>query len=220
MKVKTVVTSVRKCGRKRPGLYLIGGESSEDGVLALFNIFNPPIPYQVRLHRSPRIVDTYAVMERQPMDKWWAGASKKTEITKAGREWALEHFGMTTEHRIHVGECKGCSGADEALALLVSKVAWNNRIADYFREITRDGIQELPRLAMPYNRLHEHLLTYTTTQEIGELILSQAGVWRIAYALPPSKRNKYIGNLARMLVLLGLPKDASALTKTFNGGKS
>jgi hypothetical protein len=217
MDIRIVETQVRKCGRRKEhGMYIIGGDGAPNGVLARFNRLNPPIPYQVKMHRGPRVVDGDAILMRLPMEKWWIGASKDTEEKKSADEWALDTFGMTLNHRLHVGECAGVSRADEAISILVSKVQWNKRIISYFGELTSNKVQELPRVAPMYSRLHEHLLKYERGHAIGELMGVQATVWNIAYTIPPGKRSKYIPDLARILVLMNLYKDAAVMLDMFS----
>lgn len=220
MTVRVVVTRVRGCGkRKTHGVYAVGGgEGSPDGVLARFVRLNPPIPYPVKLHRGPRIVDAHAVLARLPMETWWAGASKDTEQKKSADAWAQETFGMTLHKRLETGECAGAKSADEAWATLAEQVRWSHRLADYFRELTLEKVQELPRVTPHYDRLHEHLLRYADDQQVGDLMGAQAALWRIGFTLPPAKRPAIVPLLMRMLVLLNLPKDASAMQRTFLSG--
>jgi hypothetical protein len=220
MAARIVETKIRKCGRRKEGgIYLIGGgRTSPDGTLALFNQLNPPIPYQVKLHRGPRIVDAHAILARAPMDKWWLGNSQETEEKKSADEWSLNTFGMTIQKRLNTGETYGVKSADEAMAILVSKLQLNlndSRLADYFRQLTLNNVQELPRVDAHYSSLQEHLVLYGATHTIGELMGAQAAVWRIAYNLPPSKYQQVVPNLTRLLVLMNLPRDAIALQKMF-----
>ena len=218
MSIRLITTSIRKCGYRKRGVYVVGGDSQDSsGVLARFTLINPPVPYQVKLHRGPRIVDGNAVLNRQPMNEWWEGSSKDTEQKKSGDQWALETFGMTVSKRLSVGECAGAADPDEALAILVSKIKWGNQIAHWFREMTRNKIQEVPRIVAEYSVLHEHLLKYTDNKQVGHLMQAQASLWRIAYSLPPTKRHLYIPFLMRILIVMGLAKDAGAMQKTFIG---
>jgi hypothetical protein len=219
MTIRTVYTVVRKCGKRVANkAYAIGGESgSENGVLERFTRVCPPIPYQVKLHRGPRLVDATTVLYRAPMEEWWAGSSKETEVKKSGDAWAQDTFGMTEHRRITVGECTGATSSDEALAILVNKIGWNKRIVDFFRAMTLSDIQRIQRVAPHYLTLHDHLLAYTVTGKVGELMGAQAAIWRIAYNLPPSKRSEYIPNLMRILALMNLTKDALTMQRTFGG---
>jgi hypothetical protein len=217
MEIRTVHSPVRKCGtRKEYGVYATGGEDGDpEGTMLRFNRINPPVPYQVKLHRGPRIVDATALLDRQPMDSWWAGSSANTELKKSGDAWAQEIFGMTLARRLSIGECAGCQTPDDALAQLLSKLAWDNRITDSFRALSLNKVQELPRTAAPYNNLHESLLTYCRTGKIGNLVDAQAAIWRLAYSIPPSRRVDYVPSLVRMLALMGLVKDGLTMSRMF-----
>lgn len=219
MNIVTITIGVRKCGRRKRGLYLTGGEPSENGVLAVFNLLNPPVPYQVPVHRGPRIVDAYAIIERKPMEDWWFGSSKSTEEKKAGDAWAEDVFGMTLAKRTSIGECEDALSADEALSMLVSNIRWNSNLLPLFRNITKDKIQEIKRVDSHYTKLHEHLSSYTKTMKVDDLIGAQAAIWRMAYNLPPSRRQDYIPNLMRMLIVMNLKRDAIAMQRTFLQGE-
>lgn len=213
---ETIMSPVRKCGKRKPGTYLVGGtEGSPDGVLDRFTLLHPPVPYNVKLHRTPRLVDSDAILERRPLEDWWVGSSQKTEEKKAGDAWALETFGMPITKRIEVGECQGAKTPEEALAVLVNQVKWDNRIIKYFREMTISKVQEIALAAPAYNQFHENILRHTQTQTVGTLMGAQAALWRMAYAVPPSKRQTYIPNIARTLVVMGLTKDAAAMQHMF-----
>lgn len=219
MRIRTIVTKVRKCGKRKPGLYLVGGDGvSKDGVLARFTRISPPVPYQVKVHRSVRIVDAHAVLGRRSQEEWWAGQSRKTEEKKTGDRWALDVFGMTAKKRVTTGECANSESVEEALATLVGKITWSNRIVDYFRDLTVCKVQEIQTAAVHYEQLHEALHSYLGTKAVGDLIDAQAAVWRIAYNLPPRKRREVVPNLMRILVLMGLTKDATSMKQTFIGG--
>lgn len=215
--MRTVISPVRKCGlRKVHGVYAIGGEEgSEDGVLDRFTLISPPIPYQVKVHRQARLVDAHMVLSRAPIDEWWFGSSKEAEIKKSGDAWAINVFGMTTTKRLMTGECQGAQDPEEALGILVSKIKYHPRIVDYFRDITRSDIHLSPRVTVHYEQLHEHLHGYVNTQTVGDLMGAQAAIWRIAFNMPPSKRYEHIPYLIRILALMNLPKDASAMNKNF-----
>lgn len=215
MPARIVHTMTRKCGlRKAGGVYIVT-EPSKDGALACFNLINPPIPYTAKPHRFPRTVNHWMVLARAPQDEWWFGASKQTEIKKAGDEWAFDTFGMTVAKRLAGGECAGTRDADEALAVLVNRVSYNNATTNVFKAITKDGIQEIPRVTVYYHQLHQALMDYANNKVVAHLMEAQAAVWRMAYMVPPKKRDVYIGNLARILVLLGLVKDAAYMLQTF-----
>lgn len=215
-----VDTIVRGCGlRKEYGVYLVGGAGgSENGALARFVRINPPIPYQVKHHRGPKIVDANAVLQRQPISEWWTGSSKDSAQKQSADQWALEVFGMTEARRRSTGECKGAKSVDEALAILVSCLSYNPTAAKFFARITRSKIQELPRLVADYSILHENMLAASNGGgTVDNLVNAQAAVWRMAYNLPPRKRELYVEDLARILYKLGLKKDAQALITTFGG---
>ena len=219
MQIQIVHTKIRGCGeRKEYGLYLVGGGSgSENGALARFVRINPPVPYPAKFHRGPRIVDGDAILSRLPLSHWWAGSSKDTEQKKSADQFALDTFGMTLNRRLTIGECRG-SGArdiDEALAIVTSQVTWNPDAARWFASVTRNKIQELPRIAADYSKLHEALLYAQKTRRVDHLVNAQAAVWRIAYNLPPRRRGEFIPDLSRILIRLGMTKDAQAMLITF-----
>lgn len=216
-----IVSEVKRgCGyRKEGGVYMIGGgEKSENGVLPMFTEINPPIPYSVQLHRSFRLVNAQAVLSRSPMDSWWIGASKDTEQKKNADAWAINTFGMTITKRLETGDCADAKDADEALAILVSKIKLDpndNRLYSYFQQLSRSRIQELPRVAEHYASLHEHLVKYANTKNLGSLVGAQAALWRTAYTIQPSKRPTYVPYLVRFLMLMNLTKDALAMKRIF-----
>lgn len=215
----TIVTSVRKCGRRKEyGLYMVGsGNLSPDGVLFLFNEIHPPIPYQVSVHRGPRIVSAHALLSRTPMAEWWVGSSLKTEIKKSGDAWWIETFGMTRYQRLNIGVCAGATDAEEALTELVNAIAWSPNLVGYFRVLTTTHIHELPRTAIPYNDVHEAIRNFADDQALGYLLKAQAAVWRLADALPPRKRDEHIPSLMRMLAGMNLPQDTIAMRNKYMG---
>jgi hypothetical protein len=215
--MRTVVSPIRKCGlRKQGGVYAVGGEEgSEEGVLDRFVLISPPIPYQVSVHRSARIVDAHTVLSRSPMDDWWYGSSKETEISKSGSLWSMNIFGMTTAKRLSIGECEGLDDPETALATLAGKIRYNARIVDYFRDMTVADVHLDHKVTVHYEKLHEHLHSYVHTQEIGDLMGAQAAIWRMAFNIPPRKRRVGIPYLMRLLVLMNLTKDATAMTTLF-----
>jgi hypothetical protein len=217
MKMRTITSPVRKCGlRKEHGVYAVGGEDgSEDGVLERFTLIKPPIPYPVKLHRIARLVDANEVLGRSPMDEWWFGSSKDTEIKKKGDAWALDVFGMTIPSRLKLGECKGLSSPEEALGALAGKIEYHVRLVDYFRNLTNSGVPSEKMVSSVYAKLHEHLLLYAKHQRVGDLMGAQASLWQMAFNVPPRKRQDYIPNIMRMLALMNLPKDAIAMQKLF-----
>jgi len=217
--LRIVVTSHRKCGtRKEGGVYAVTPDVSEDGRLALFTECHPPVPYQVKLHRGPRLVDAETVLDRQPMETWWMDSSAKTEEKKAGDAYFKEIFGMSLSKRLSVGECAGCRDASEALATLVSKIGMNprdRRVGDLFRAMTRQRIEEIARVGAHYTVFHQRLSSYIADNQLDDLMGAQAALWRMAYAMPPRKWGEYIPFLVRFLALLGLSNDARAMRDIF-----
>ena len=222
--IRTVVSGVRKCGlRKEGGVYLVGGEGAPGGILDRFTLINPPVPYQTKLHRGPRIVDGNAILERKDIKDWWAEGSKETEEKKAGNEWALDVFGMTVHQRLQIGECKGAKDSDDALSILVSKATLDpddKRLVALFSELINGKIQEETRAVLPYSQFHENLVAYRKMPNVAALIKMQATTWLMAYGIPPNKLPVFIPTLMRILALLGLPKYALELNKTFLQGDS
>lgn len=215
--IPVVVTTVRKCGRRVVhGLYAAGGtEVSEEGILSRFTLLNPPIPYQVAHHRGPRFVDGWAVLGRQPMAEWWIGTSRKTEERKRGDQWALDTFGMLPAVRLKTGTTEGAESVDAAVRILLSNLTWDSRVLDVFRDMSLANLQDLPKLAGDYHRLHQAMLDYTISKQPGHLLAAAAATWRMAYNLSPSKRALGIPHLMRTLALLGLARDAAAMRRMF-----
>lgn len=207
-----VVTSMRKCGRRKTdALYVVGGGPAHpDGVLKQFYRFNPPIPYQVKLHRGPRLVSADAIFMRLPMEYWWVGSSKETEVQKAGAAWALENFGMSVNKRINTGECAGCTTADEAMNILANKVTRPPaRLVTYFGYLMDLG--EVASTTADYDKLRTYIKMFKANEDVGSVLGIVATIWRLAKRVPPKMRDEYIPTLMRMLVLLGLPQDAAAM---------
>lgn len=215
-KVRVVVTDERACGRRvEHGVYLVAGEGEPGGVLDLFTLINPPIPYPVALHRSPRLVQADAILERQPMETWWVGTSLRTEEKKNADEWAYEMFGMPVEKRVRIGDCEGVRGASEAVAVLAAAVSYDTRIPRMFRTLTERNIQELPGKAVVYyNKLHTALVNYTENQQVSDLLTAQAAVWRLAHVIPPHTIGQFVPTLSTLLYLMGLRQDASVMLRT------
>jgi hypothetical protein len=221
MPAQEIRIQIRKCGRRtKGGVYAIGGgEGDPNGSLLQFTRLHPPIPYQVPLHRNARIVDAIKVLSREPMEEWWLGTSQETEIKKSGDAWAQDVFGMTGGKRLTVGECAGAKSLDDALAIIVSKVSFSPSIGQYFRSLSLSNVQEITRVTPHFEQLVDSLKTYTSTHTVGSLVEIQAALWRIAYNLPPSKRNKFLPDIMRILVVMNLGMDAVAMRKIFIGGK-
>lgn len=209
--VRTVVTVKRKCGlRKEHGVYIVSPEPAPGGQLAVFVPLTPPIPYPVKFHRAGRIVDGTALLERRPMSEWWEGSSKQTEAEKSIAEIELELFGMSTKKRLAIGECVGANTGDEALAILVSKVKWDNNLLRYFRDLTIHNIQNIKYLDAEYNKLHVSFDAYIRHHKVGNLMDALAVLWRMVHYVPPRKRQVFIPTVARMMILMGVPQDAKA----------
>lgn len=223
MNIQTITIDIRKCGRRKPhGLYAIGGSfRSKDGVLSPFTLLNPPIPYQAKVHRTARVVDSYAILERQPSDEWWLDGSKKTEKKKKGNAWALDTFGMTIAERLKIGDCAGAKDVNDALSILAGQIrlsTTDGRITNYFRSMVKEGIDSLPRVDVHYAKFHQHLAYYLRDQRIDNLMHAQAALWRMAYNIPPSKRSIFIPYLQSFLMLMHLTKDAIDMGIKFPGG--
>lgn len=212
MNVTTIVIGMRKCGKRRPGLYLEGGtEPSKDGVLDRFTLIDPPIKYDVPHHRAPRLVDAVAVLSRSPMEDWWVGSAKEREIKKSGEQWEIDLFGMPLRTRINIGVCEGASNAEDALHKIVGHIEFHHGIAGVFRDLTQTKIQEVKACAPIYVELNENLAHYVDRKSLISLVAISSSVWKLAFALPPNKKTMYVPTLSRMLVLLNLRADASAM---------
>lgn len=215
MEIRLIDSKERKCGSRHRGMYATGGMGEDGGVVARFVPINPPIPYQVKLHRGPRLVSDNKILNRQPMNEWWVGSSKNTEVKKAGDAWAIDTFGMTLAKRLSTGVCAGAKTADDAVKILAQKVTWSNKIVHWFGELSKRKFQEQPRCAEAYAALYDAMNAFISNQKMPDLLQFHAAVWRAAYNIPPSKRVDFIPVLIRMQILLGLPDDASAMQRTF-----
>jgi hypothetical protein len=215
--VEIVEAADRQCGRRKThGTYIVSKmRTSENGILSPFTLMNPPVPYQVPLHRGPRIVDGAAVIQRMPMETWWAGQSKETEIKKNGDQWAIHIFGMPISKRINTGECAGCKDADEALAVLLTKLSLTHSKAatKAMQALVVDKVNEMPRVAEHYEAFIQAIQEYTMTSKVSCLMDAQAAVWRMAYTVRPSIRKTIIPNLVTIITALGLRKDALEMAK-------
>lgn len=215
--MRTITTVIRKCGkRKNNAVYATAGEdASPDGVLERFTRLNPPVPYQQKFHRTPRIVNGMKILINAPIDEWWEGSSKDAEQRKAGEAWAIDTFGMTLAQRLSVGDCRTATTAEEAIAELATKVAWSNRIVEYVRVLSGSKVQS-NRLVLPhYEELIKSLSAFAETRKTSELMDAQAAVWRMAYRVRPSDRAKHIPILARTLFVMNLPEDAQHMLGKF-----
>jgi len=217
--VLTIEAKTRQCGkRKDGGVYLVGGTfQSAEGTLLPFSLISPPIPYPAGVHRNARIVNGDAILEKLPLNEWWFGSSKATEDKKLGDAWAIDIFGMPIAKRIGMGECARVKTADDAMEVLVGKVKFDSKpLLSHLRSLAENRVSEITRVALAYNKLHEHILAYTRTGDVRNLIHAQAAVWQIADRLPPSKRDQYTYDLAGILTRLGLVRDAGVLIRSFS----
>ena len=220
MSVTAIIQPERGCGRRKAfGLYLVGGtHGSPDGVLPRFVKVAPPIPYPVPVHRGPRVVNAQAVLGREPLAAWWLGSSLATEEKKRGDAWAIATFGMTADHRLRVGECAHSASVEDALSILVSRLSFGSKVIPLMRELSLEKIADLPKMAEHFYAFAQAVTAYANTPYVGELMEMQAAVWRMAHLVPPKKKAQYGPPLARLLVVLGLPKDAAALQRMFQKG--
>ena len=215
MAVEERIEGERGCGyRNEGGVYIMGGTGGPGGSLKRFYTIHPPVPYQVKSHRSARIIDADSVFLRLPMDQWWVGSSARTEIKKAGDVWHYETFGMTAHARIHTGECEGATNPDEALNILIDKVTFDVRLQHYFASLA--NVDSIPNTAILYENLRMALRSAAQSPEVGYLLSAVACVWRLSYVIPPSRKAQFIQPLMRMLVLMGLPRDAMAMRMKFD----
>jgi hypothetical protein len=214
--IRTVVTQVRKCGKKiAGGLYLVS-EGSENGVLPMWVPMHPPIPCADKFHRGPVVVNGAAILERQPENNWLAGASaERVEKTKAN-EWAMQRFGMTTDMRLKTGDTEGLDGADRAMEHLLNTITYHGNITPLLRQLAIDGVHEMPRVTEHYAATIRHFQEWLGSGEVAPLVSAVAAMWRMAGATAPKKRGIVIPTLMRILVLMNLRKDAMAMRERYN----
>lgn len=217
MDVKVIYGKVRKCGyRKEGGVYLdAGSDAGPNGTLPMFVRLNPPVPYPVKLHRGPRLVDGDPILARMPMDSWWYGASRETEDQKKTDKWEEGVFGMTTIARLKGGVCANCQAAEEALGFLVGRVAWDNRLVSLLRDMTIAEVHNIPGLAGHFDGLRREFKAYIETKRVDHLVLAQAEIWRLASKVPTNKREEVIPTLMRMLAVMDLAPDAAYMNARF-----
>lgn len=216
MEVQYITCKKRKCGkREEEGIYLVtGSRTSPDGVLPLFICIEPPIPHPGQLHRGPIIVDGRAILARRPYEEWLAGSSKERFENQQGDAWVIETFGMTRHRRLSMGECKGMKGLDFAMAHLVSKMVWDNRVINFIRNLTILEVPNLPRAAEPFSKLVRAAQTCAKYPTSGPLMEIQAAVWQLADSIPPKKKSDVYPYLRRILIVINLPADALELKET------
>lgn len=212
-----VETKVRKCGKKKPGsFYVVGGEPvGEEGSSPVFTLLNPPIPYDVGVHRGARLVDDQAVLQRLPMEDWWYGASKETEIQKSGDEYWKTLFGMPLHKRLGRGVLAEVTKAEEGLTVLAGTVSYNHDLVRWYRQLTIDDVQNLPGAAIHCDAIRNNLAEFTQSNQVGYLVKTQAHIWMLAEAVPVSKRKVVLPTLIRMLMLLGLRDDTALMARRF-----
>lgn len=216
MTAKVIVSEVRKCGKKQPGgIYIDSEDGSPDGVLPMWTRLDPPIPCADKFHRSAIIVDGAAILARKPEKDWLAGSSKdRTEKMKAD-EWALERFGMTINKRLRFGECLGLKGPDEAMEKLLGQVSFSKSTVTYTKDLVLMDVNNLPRTSEHYAAFIRCLQSFVNDRDPHSLVLAAAATWRIADGLPPKKRPEVLPTLVRIMVTLGLIKDAMALREVY-----
>lgn len=220
--MRIVETKVRRCGkREEGGVYLVTGEGSPEGVLPPFVELNPPIPYDVPFHRSPRLVSSENVLAELPIAEWWTGSSADAEQKKRADEWAINIFGMTTAKRLDIGECAGMD-VENAIAHLTTTIEMRNltSFTAIFKSLGLVEVNRFTKVSPHYETLHRSLVEFASTRKVDSLITMQAAIWRMAYGLPPQaeKRSEIISTLAGLLLVLGLKKDAVSLHKKFGFG--
>lgn len=206
----------RKCGvPKEGGVYITGGEGSADGTAPAFFLLEPPVPFPAKFFRGARLVDGSKILANADIRNWWVGSSEETEQQKSSEEYWEGIFGMTPHRRGKLGVCIGTRSSEEALAVLASRVRWDDRIRVNMHVIAKEGIHK-HRLVLPaYNQLIEASARAGTTGGLVEMV---AATWRMAYLIPPSTRMKYIPTLVRLLGSLGVKEDGHAMLKIFLGG--
>jgi hypothetical protein len=217
--MRTIHSKRRGCGeRKQGGVYIVT-EPSDEGLLPLWISLDPPIPCNDRHHRGPVLVDGQKILAKENEEAWLAGSSADRLEKQKADEWAIERFGMSSWTRLHLGETKGLTGVDEAWEHLLNSVAWNPvHATDNLENLVNLGIYSIPQVLEDMELLVRYLRRANISPNAEDILGVVAASWRIADLLPPSKRMVYIPFLMRILVAVGLTKDALAMKRRYLDG--
>jgi len=210
-------TKVRKCGRKKEGgVYFVGGEPSKEGSSPVFTLINPPVPYPVPVHRSWRLVDDQAILNRMPLEEWWVGVSESTEVKKRGDAFWVDLFGLPLEKRLGKGVCSEVDHPDEVLATIAGRVAWNSGLVALFRNLTINEAQNMPNAAVHFDGIRTSMVEFTQTEKVDALVTLQSRIWQLAGVTKGKDRSNILPTLERMLILMGLTEDAIYMDNLYN----
>jgi len=99
----TVIKEKRRgCGyRKKGGVYLVSEPGG--GVLPLFVLTEPPVPYTGKHFRGTVLVDLDRVLECLPEDEWLVGASRERHERQLRASAEIEQWGMSLKERERIG---------------------------------------------------------------------------------------------------------------------
>ena len=167
--IETIEVSRRKCGlRKMFSFYIVGGtKRSGEGPTLAFSLISPPIPYPIeRIHRTGRIVDTNAVLDRKPLDEWFDGRSKDTQLDKVGASYEAKTYGMPWAQRRKIGDASFHMTPESFLAWAARQntALTNKRFYDNIRAITTDESLSAGKAASAVNDLLE-IVHYKNKQQ-------------------------------------------------------
>jgi len=221
MQIVSVTTSKRGCGlRKEYGLYITSGTGSATGIIPMFTLVIPPVPYASAFHRTPRMVDASVVLRRQPIEEWWVGASQETEDKRATKKISEKAFGMPVSRRLKVGICNRCTTVEEAFNKLCQtmRAPMSGVLETAFRNLALTKLPEYKYTAPLFVQLQEALVKSTKTTDVLPYIEMLAILWQLAYTVPPTMRKETIPSILSMMVSIGAVEDAMEIKKQMTGG--
>ncbi len=208
MPVRDLTQPIRGCGKRTENSFYLGSpEMSEDGVLPAVSEI-PPVPIHRKAHRGPLIVAGDRILAHLPEESWYAGSSADTQEKNRADQVAKQTFGMSLAQRLDTGDCKGSKAADEALAAILAKLQWSNRVLDQIRTLTLNKVMEVQPCTLPFTNLIRFAQAYVSEPGLDHLVKLVATTWTLADECPPKKRELVVPTCARILALVGLLKDA------------
>lgn len=208
-------TRTRRCGRRKPGgIYLVSAETGPGGILPQFFILNPPVPCADKSHRGPVVVDGFQILTRQPEETWLAGSSAERAATHRAHQYYLDTFGMSLKKRLTTGVCSGQPDADAAIQVLTRTLVYDPRIKGAILNLTKAGLNEVPRSAEHFANLIRNVQDFETMGDVKYLVQSLASLWLIASLTPQRLRPIYTPHVVRAVAYLGVARDAIAIKDT------
>lgn len=216
--MRTILSGRRQCGyRKKGGVYLTSEDGRPNGILSLWTSIHPPIPCENKFHRGPVLVDARTVLERKPEALWYVGASADRREKLKADEWAMKRFGMTATMRLRTGNTEGLASVDVAWETLLDTVRFSPKhLEDSIRGLTESKISEIPQINPYFASFIRHTQNFYMHSYAEDLVYAAGATWRMAEATPPRKRSDVIPNLMRVLMVLGLNRDALAMRRRYN----